>query len=398
MARRAAKKTKTQDTDNEVVEVDINDVIDDLFGELEDINPDAAFLDDHALSVVRSFIDTGSYTLNGIISGSLHKGIPSGRIVGFVGPSGCGKTQMILRTVANAQKQGRFAAIWDSENAVDMSTAKNLGCDVSRIKHYPIDTIENCRNQIVKFLNHIIANPALKGKFIIAIDSLGNLSTIKELDDAASGHNAADMGLRAKLLKGLLRAITYKAAKADCPVLFANHIYGDPKAMYESIKKAQSGGSGPEYMASVVVQLVAKGSRTKDEEVLAVAKTATGGQVSGVTMRALTTKNRLIPPFLECEIDVNFKTGIKRFAGLVPLAKALGILEGTNSYAFAKGPWAGTKVGRENTWGEQPEVWKVLLETIESHILETFRYSESNGLEDDDVLAQSIQQLSNQDE
>jgi RecA/RadA recombinase len=128
------------------------------FKVLDDLNPDATFLNESALSNISSFIDTGSMALNAIISGSLTKGgIPSGRITGFSGPTSCGKTYIINSILANAQKAGRYVVIFDTENAVDDKGATNMGMDTSKVKYCPVETVEQCRNQISQFLDFFVA-------------------------------------------------------------------------------------------------------------------------------------------------------------------------------------------------------------------------------------------------
>jgi len=177
-------------------DINLNGSIEDAFKILDDLNPDAAFLDENSLSSVNEWVDTGCMALNAIISGSLYGGIPVGRITGFAGPQACGKTMMVNKIMANAQKKGMHVVYFDTENALDKETAENLGCDSSKIKHCPIEIIENCRNQMVKFLKTVVEN-GLQGKVIIAIDSLGNLISAREAKIIEDGKDSADMGARA---------------------------------------------------------------------------------------------------------------------------------------------------------------------------------------------------------
>jgi len=178
------------------------DSLKDIFKSVDALNPDAEVLDASTLSTADEWIDTGSYALNAIISGSMYKGIPSGRITGFAGPSQTGKTLIMNKIMANAQKQGYIPVIWDSEVAVDKKSAEGAGMDTSKVKYYPVETVEDCRNQMSTFLDNVIkareTNPDLK--FIATIDSLGNLASAKEIKDAAAGKEAADVGQRAKCL------------------------------------------------------------------------------------------------------------------------------------------------------------------------------------------------------
>jgi RecA/RadA recombinase len=349
------------------------------FKVLEDLNPDATFLNESALSNISSFIDTGCMALNAIISGSLHKGIPSGRITGFSGPTSCGKTYIINRILANAQKEGRYVVIFDTENAVDDRGATNMGMDTTKVKYCPVETVEQCRNQISQFLDSVIEKK-LKSQFIISIDSLGNLVSTKEMNDVAQGKEAADMGSRAKGLKSMLRVLTHKAAKADVPILFSNHVYDNPAAMFPSLVKQQSGGSGPLYMSSVLVQMAVKnektsggntGSRDAVEDTTPLSK-----DINGVTLRALTTKNRVVPPYMETEMYLNFKSGLAKYSGLLDMAVGYGVvIQSGATFALADG----TKLGYYKSWRQDEEVWNKILPQLEIKLQTELQYKKENS-------------------
>jgi RecA/RadA recombinase len=348
------------------------------FKVLDDLNPEATFLNESALSNISSFIDTGSMALNAIISGSLSGGIPSGRITGFSGPTSCGKTYIINRILANAQKIGRYVVIFDTENAVDNKGATNMGIDTSKVKYCPVETVEQCRNQISQFLDSVIEKK-LKGQFIISIDSLGNLVSTKEMNDVAQGKEAMDMGSRAKGLKSMLRVLTHKAAKADVPILFSNHVYDNPGAMFPSLVKQQSGGSGPLYMSTVLVQMAVKnekttggntGSRDAVEDSSPMSK-----DINGVTLRALTTKNRVVPPFMETEMYLNFKSGLSKYSGLLDMAVGYGVVI-QNGATFALQD--GTKLGYYKNWRDNDEVWSKILPELEVKLQQELQYKKEN--------------------
>jgi RecA/RadA recombinase len=349
-----------------------------IFGSVDKLNPDGSFLNkESCLSTPSDWIDTGSKALNAIISGSLYKGVPVGRIVGFSGPSGAGKTLIINRILANAQKKGYIAVIWDSEVAVDKQSAKNVGMNLSKTKYYPVETVEECRNQISTFLDNVIAAGDPNHKFVISIDSLGNLASTKEIEDARKGKDAADVGQRAKALKSMMRAITYKAAKAGVPVLFSNHIY-EGMEMFPSLIKNQSGGKGPIYMASVLVQLSTrneKATENPDEANIAISN-----NVSGVTMSAMTVKNRVVPPFLKTELYLNFKTGLDENTGLFDLALSLGIIEQSGkTYQFQ-----GQSVGYRKNIEKDPAFWEKVSPILEQRLNEELRYGSVDG-EDENI-------------
>jgi len=358
------KETNNDDTDEGVIE--------DAFKVLDDLNPDASFLDENTLSTVKEWIDTGCMALNAIISGSLYGGIPMGRITGFAGPQACGKTLMVNKIMSHAQKKGMHVVYFDTEGALDPDTAINLGCDPRKIKHCPIEIIEECRNQIVKFLKTVIEKK-LQGKVMIAIDSLGNLISAREAKVIEDGKDSADMGARAVSLKSMLRAITHAASKANCPVVFTNHIYDNPGAMYPTLIKSQSGGSGPLYMSSVLVQMSTKQERVgkSDNKNASDDVTPLSKDVNGLTMRALTTKNRFIPPFLECEMYLNFKSGLSKYSGLLEMAEGYGVVV-KQGHRYAVGS---DVLGFYKDWKDDDSAWEKILPLLEVKLKEQLTFN-----------------------
>ena len=343
----------------------------DIFKSVDSLNPDATTLEDASLSTPPDWIDTGCYALNVIMSGSLYKGVPVGRIAGVVGPSMCGKSFIMNKIMANAQKKGYVAVVWDSEAAVDAEGASRLGMDPSRTKYYPVETIEACRNQISRFLDNIIAANNPDHKFIISIDSLGNLASSKELADAEKDKESSDVGQRAKAIKSMMRTITLKAAKARVPILFSNHIY-EGMEMFPTLVKNQAGGKGPIYLASILVQLTTKNEKTADH----VDKDSVeiSHNVSGVTLGAMTVKNRFVPSFLKTELYLNFKTGLDPYTGLFDIALAFNVIQqGGKTYTFN-----GESVGYRKNLESNPEFWRKVMPTLEVVLKERLCYGGSS--------------------
>ena len=324
------------------------------FKALENMNSDSALLSESSLSVVSEYIDTGSMALNAIVSGSLHKGIPKGRITGLVGPTGSGKTLILNKIIANAQKADPdvWGVVWDTENAYDPQMAINVGANPNKIRVNPVGTVEECRNQIVTFIDKIIAEPSLHGKIIIGIDSLGNLASAKEMADAEKGKDAVDMGMRAKALKSMMRVLTHKCAKANITLIFTNHIYDDPGSMYPSLIKSQAGGKGPLYLASLLIQLAVTQEKMEaddKEEFIPMAN-----RVKGINMRALTVKNRFVPPFLETTLYLNFKTGLYKYSGLLEMAEAYGVVTKEGNTYLSNGE----KLGFKKAFRDNKDLWE----------------------------------------
>lgn len=346
----------------------------DVFKAVDKINPEGDFLNKNSLSTVTDWIDTGSYALNAIISGSLYGGIPVGRITGLVGPTGCGKTIMVNNIIANFQKAvpDGIAAVWDSEVAEDEAVARSVGADPKRIKHYPVNTVEAVRNQVLRLLDGVIENN-LQGKVFIAIDSLGNLASEKEVADAEKDKDAADMGLRAKAIKSMLRVLTYKAAKSKTAIVFTNHVYDDPGAMFPSLIKNQSGGKGPQYLASLLIQFSIRQDKQDEsnekDNIIAIAN-----KVSGVTLSAMTVKNRFLPPFLKVELYLNFKNGLDKRTGLINMASAYNIIEPSGPVWVLRPE--GESIGYRKDWEHNSELWdKKILPRLEETIKSQFAYS-----------------------
>ena len=348
-----------------------------VFSKLDKLNPDASILSENALSNVDSWIDTGCMVLNAIISGSLYGGVPAGRITGFSGPSAAGKTYIINKILAKAQEQGITPVIFDTEAAIDKSSTIGVGLNPEMVKYVPVQTVESCRNQISTFLDSVM-EAKMQGKFIISIDSLGNLASQKELDDAEKDKSAMDMGTRAKGLKSMMRLLTFKAAQAGITILFSNHTYDDPAAMFPTLVKAQSGGKGPVYLSSVLVQLAKRDEKhdkgNTSDEILPEAN-----KVSGTTLRALTVKNRFVPPFLECEMYLNFKKGLDRLSGLREMAVNHGVVEQTGStfvLPSSKEGEPGKKLGYYKNWKDDEQLWeKIILPGLEKKLKAQYSYS-----------------------
>jgi RecA/RadA recombinase len=347
--------------------------LNDAFKALNKMNEDSCILTDNALSVVKGYIDTGSMALNAIVSGSIYKGIPKGRITGLVGPTGSGKTLILNKIIANEQKKDPdvWGVIWDTESAYEPEMVRSVGGDPDRIRMNPVATVEECRNQITAFLDKVIADESLHGKIIIGIDSLGNLASAKEIADAEKGKDAVDMGMRAKAIKSMMRVLTYKCAKADATLIFTNHIYDDPACMFPSLVKNQAGGKGPLYMASLLLQFAVTQEKIETDEKEDYIPMA--NRVKGVNLRALTVKNRFVPPFLETSMYLNFKTGLYKYSGLLEMAEEYGIVskEG-HTYHLTKG---GDKIGSRKAFKDDETIWASILPELDQALTAHLTFS-----------------------
>ena len=352
--------------------------IDDILSVIDKSNPYASFLNESALSNVDGWLDTGSMVLNGIVSGSLYGGIPKNRMTLLAGPSMTGKSFILQKILANAQKEGLIPVIFDSENAIDKDGAAALGLDVSKVKYVPVFSIEECRNTIYDFLTKV-KEKGQEGKFIIAIDSLGNMESQLQIGRMEKSNVSADMGSRAKAMKSLLRTCTQLAGLTKTTILATNHIFEDPAAMFPSLVKDMPGGKAAVYLPSVTVQLARKPVK---EDNNTDGKLAVGQKkYSGVILRALTVKNRFVKQYLEGEMYLSFDKGLNKIYGLLDLAVGLGAVNQTGAtYQLPDG----TKLGYYSKWKDNDDLWdNTIIPVIEEKIKSEWKYG--NGSDDEEI-------------
>ena len=349
-----------------------NKEIDSALDSIDKINPFATYLSDSTLSRVGGWIDTGSYVLNAIVSGSIHGGIPKGRVTMMGGESMTGKTLFVQKILANAQKEGLIPVIFDTENAVDPEGSERMGLDTSKVKYVPCITIEQTRNALFKFLT-AVKEKGLEGKFIIAIDSLGNLQSELEHSRMGKDSMSSDMGTKARAMKSLMQTCTNLGATTQTTILCTNHVYDDPTAMFPSIEKNMPGGKSIIYLPSVTIQLARKpmksdGGKTMDAE------TAVGQKnYAGILIRALTRKNRFIKQYLQGEMFLSFHTGLDRYYGLLDLAVGVGaVIQTGSTYQLPDGK----KIGYYKNFRKDKDLWEnTILPVLEERIKKEWAYS-----------------------
>lgn len=288
-----------------------------------------SLLSQNSFSEVDEWIPTGNYLLNAQISGSLFGGVPNSRSFGVMGDPGTGKSFFCLNVVREAQKIGYDVVYCDTEGAIDKTTAKNFGIDLDKIRYQPIQTVSQFQTFVANLLT--IVKKAKEGgekpKILLVLDSLGMLSTDKELRDAIEGKNAADMGAKAKELRKLFRVITLDLTAAKIPLVATNHVYAGGGYMPT---KESSGGDGPIFAMSVVSFL--SKAQLKDSS----------GTKTGIVVTSTLKKSRFTVPE-QVKFHISFAHGMNPYVGLQDFVswEACGIERG--KYEEVKDPKTGKK-------------------------------------------------------
>jgi len=277
-------------------------------------NEFASFVSDGiAAGDVESFVDTGSYMFNAVVSGSLFGGLPSNKITALAGESGTGKTFFCLSVVRNFLDLDPNAGViyFETESAISKQMIESRNIDSKRMIIFPVDTIEEFRTQAVRIIDKYMEQPKEERKpLMFVLDSLGMLATNKEVKDASDDKNVRDM-TKAQLTKSVFRILTLKLGKANIPMLVTNHTY-DVVGAYVPTKE-MGGGSGLKYSASTIIYLGKK--KEKD-----------GTDFIGNVIKCEAKKSRLTREGSKVETRLFFdERGLERHYGLLELGERAGV-------------------------------------------------------------------------
>ena len=210
-------------------------------------------------------IDTGSYTLNALLSGSIYGGLPDNKITALAGEPSTGKTFFAINIVKQFLNDNpkSYCMYFETESAISKKMFEDRGVDSNRVAIIPVSTVQEFRTQAVKMLDRYMATKGEKPKMLFVLDSLGNLSTDKEMEDVASGSSARDM-TRAQVIRGAFRVLTLKLGKAHVPMIVTNHVFQTIGAYVPT--KEMGGGQGLTYAASTIIFLSKKKDKALDND------------------------------------------------------------------------------------------------------------------------------------
>ena len=257
---------------------------------------------------VSTFIDTGSYIFNALLSGSVYGGLPANKITAIAGESATGKTFFLMGMVKSFLDSDPNAGVifFESESAITKQMVVDRGIDSKRMVIMPVTTVQEFRTQSLKVLDkYMETDESERQPMFMCLDSLGMLSTTKEVEDTAEGKETRDM-TRAQVLKAAFRVLTLKLGRAKVPMVLTNHTYDVVGSMFP--QKEMGGGSGLKYAASSIIYL----SKRKEKE---------GTEVIGNIIHCKNHKSRLTKENKMVDVKLTYDKGLDKYYGLLELAE-----------------------------------------------------------------------------
>ena len=265
------------------------------------------------ISESERYIDTGSLVFNGLVSGSIFGGVSANKITAIAGESSTGKTFFSLAVVKNFldNNPDAYTLYFDTESSITRALLERRGIDMKRFVVINVVTIEEFRSKALKAVDKYLQMSEEDRKpCMFVLDSLGMLSTEKEIRDALDDKQVRDM-TKSQLVKGAFRMLTLKLGQANIPLIVTNHTY-DVIGSYIPTKE-MGGGSGLKYAASTIIYLSKK--KEKDQK-----------EVVGNIIKAKTHKSRLSKENQQVEIRLYYdERGLDRYYGLLELGEIGGL-------------------------------------------------------------------------
>ena len=283
----------------------LKDIVKEIGGEYTQLASD--------IDETENYVDTGSYIFNALVSGSIFGGVSGNKITAIAGESSTGKTFFSLAVVKNFldSNPDGYCLYFDTEAAITKSLVESRGIDTSRLVVVNVVTIEEFRGKALKAVDMYLKKPVEERKpCMFVLDSLGMLSTEKEITDALNDKQVRDM-TKSQLVKGAFRMLTLKLGQANIPMIVTNHTY-DVIGSYVPTKE-MGGGSGLKYAASSIIYL----SKKKEKD---------GTEVVGNIIKAKTAKSRLSKENKDVDVRLFYdERGLDRYYGLLELGEIGGL-------------------------------------------------------------------------
>ena len=347
-----------------------------ISGLVKDLNDDGTTIAAEGKSSAEfsGTIDTGSYVLNAVLSGSIYGGVANNKITVFAGESATGKTFFVLGVVKQFLETHKDGCViyLDTEYAVTKAMMQQRGIDTKQVIKSEPESIQKFRHVALNGIDHYInQDPKVRPPMMMVLDSLGQLSSTKELEDTADGSETKDM-TKAAILKATFRVLNLKLAKAGIPMLVCNHVY-DVVGSYIPMKE-MSGGSGLKYSASTIAFL----SKKKEKD---------GQDVVGNLIRVLMQKSRLSKENKKVSCLLTYDKGLDRYYGLVDLAVDGNIWSKIGNRIEVEG----TKLYEKAIYREPEKYFtSAVMDKIEEYVKKEYTYGtfeEEEGVDITETLA-----------
>jgi recombination protein RecA len=310
-----------------------------------------------------TWVSTGSYGLNYLISGDFNKGVPMGKVTVFAGESGAGKSYIVSGNIAKyAQEQGIFVVMIDTENALDEKWLIPLGVDTSeekllRISASMIDDVAGIVHAFVTDYksNHMDLPKEDRPKILFIIDSLGMLLTPTEVKQFEAADMKGDMGRKAKQLKAFVSNCVNMFGDLNMGMVVTNHTYAS-QDMFDPDDKI-SGGSGFMFASSIVIAM--KKYKLKEDE---DGNKTVGSDIRGIRATCKVVKTRYSKPFESIKIDIPWETGMNPTSGLFDLFEKSGkLVKEGNSYVYTSKITGRVIKQFKKAWNSDLESMKVVM-------------------------------------
>jgi RecA/RadA recombinase len=317
---------------------------------------------------VSQYIDTGSYVFNALLSGSIYGGLPANKITAIAGESATGKTFFTLGLVKHFLDMNPTGGCiyFESESALTSDMLKERGIDTSRVFHMPVATVEEFRHQAVKILEkHGELKETERPPLMLCLDSLGMLSTIKEMKDVSEDNQKRDM-TKAQVIKGTFRVLTLMLAKVNVPFIVTNHVYDQIGTMFP--QKVMGGGSAMQYAASSIVFL----SKRKEKD---------GTEVIGNIIHCKMQKSRLTKENKMVDVLLTYRHGLSKYYGLLEMAEAAGVFKKVSTRFEL--PDGSKLFGKQILKDPEKHFTEDILKQLDNYAKIEYTYGITNGEEDD---------------
>lgn len=357
----------------------------------------AETIDESSFAKVTEYLDSGSYAINRVLTGDIHKGFPVGRISTLFGLSQSGKSLIAANTVVNALKNDQVDVVYifDSEGGTLVDFFKKQGVDLTKINHIPVASIEQCSvkmlqvyDELVKARQEYLDDPENNDNIraLCVLDSYGALAADKLMNDAVNKDKTAmDMGLGAKLKNNMMRGLMMRVVQSNATLLVINHAYQDPGAMFASKIQNLAGGKGIEFASHVILQCEKVFVKSTDTEFLTGFESNDDevGFYKGNKLKFFTVKNRICKPMFTAQVYLDFTTGISKYDGLISDAVKFGFLQEVRG-GYVCPSFSDKKITYKDLV-KNDEIWSTFLEQFNEKSKTVMEYSNATSKELDKI-------------